>query len=131
MTAAWLGTRSRLSSPSGSALFSQDLLLLEGVLSPSKPGKLGLRASVSAGTLHVGVEGRGSGLARGVDASKWAAALGAGVGIGYERVAGWGFALETQAIFASRYPVVRLLDEARATTGRPAIFASLAVTGDL
>jgi hypothetical protein len=131
MTGAWLGSRSRIASPSGEATFSQDLLLVESVFSPSKPGELGLRASLGVGTLHVGVEGRGSASVQGLDASRWAAAVDAGVGLCYRRAASMGFAFEGHAVFARPYPVVRLLDEAQATTGRPAIFASVALTGDL
>jgi hypothetical protein len=131
VTGAGLGTRSSISSSSGSATFSQDLLLLESVFSTSKPGQVGLRASLGVGTLHVGVEGHGSGSVQGLDASKWAAAVDAGIGLSYQRAGSMGFALEGHAVFASPYPVVRLLDEAQATTGRPAIFASLALTGDL
>jgi hypothetical protein len=131
MTGAWLGSRSSIASSSGTASFSQDLLLVEGVFSPSKPGKLGLRASLGVGTLHIGVEGRGSRSVQGLDTSSWAAAFDTGVGLCYVRAASWGFAFEGHAIFASPYPVVRLLDQAQATTGRPAIFASLALTGDL
>jgi hypothetical protein len=131
VTGAWLGSRSSLSAASGSATYSQDLLLAEGVFSPAKPGKLGLRASLGVGTLHVGVQGRGAGSVQGLDNSIWAAAVDAGAGLGYERAASWGFAFEAHAVFASPYPVVRLLDEARATTGRPAVFASLVLVGDL
>ncbi len=131
MTGAGLGSHSSIASSSGSATISQDLLLVESVFSPSISGPRGLRASLGVGTLHAGVEGRGSGSAQGLDASVWAAAVDAGVGLCYARAASMGFALEGHAVFASPYPVVRLLDEARATTGRPAIFASFALTGDL
>ena len=46
-------------------------------------------------------------------------------------IASWGFAFEVHSVFARPYPVVRLLDEARSTTGRPALFASLALLGAL
>ncbi len=131
VTGAGLGSHSSLSSSSGTATFSQDLLLIEGVYSPSKPGEVGPRASLGVGTFHVDVEGRGSGSVQGLDSSIWAAAVDAGVGLSYRRAARVGFAFEAHAVFASPYPVVRLLDAARATTGRPAIFASLALTGDL
>jgi hypothetical protein len=131
MTGAGLGTRSSIASPSGSATFSQDLLLVEGVFSPSKPDVLGFRASLGVGTLHVGVEGHGSGSVQGLDTSIWAAAVDAGVGLCYRRAAGMGFALEGHAVFATPYPVVRLLDETQATMGRPTIFATAALTGDL
>ncbi len=131
MTGAGLGTYSSVSSPSGSATFSQDLLLVETVLSPSKPGVLALRASLGAGTMHVGVEGHGAGSVQGLDTSIWVAAVDAGVGLGYRRAAGVGFAFEGHAVFTSPYPVVRLLDETQATMGRPTIFATAALTGDL
>jgi|HubBroStandDraft_1064217.scaffolds.fasta_scaffold04557_2 hypothetical protein len=131
MTGAWLGSRSSITSPSGSASFSQDLLLVEGVFSPSKPGVLGLRASLGVGTLHAGVEGRGSGSVQGLDSSIWVAAVDAGVGVGYRRATGMGFAFEGHAVFANPYPVVRLLDETQATIGRPTLFATAALTGDL
>jgi hypothetical protein len=131
MTGAWLGSHSSIASPSGTATFSQDLLLVETVFSPSKPGALGLRASLGAGTLHVGVEGRGSASVQGLDSSTWVAAVDAGVGLCYRRPTGMGFAFEGHAVFASPYPVVRLLDETQATMGRPTIFASAAFTGDL
>jgi hypothetical protein len=131
ITGAGLGSHSSIASPSGSASFSQDLLLVESVFSTSKPGKLGLRASLGVGTLHVGVEGHGSGSVQGLDSSIWAAAVDAGVGLCYRRAAGMGFALEGHAAFASPYPVVRLLDETQATMGRPTIFATAALTGDL
>ncbi len=101
------------------------------MFAPSKPGELGLRASLGVGALHVAVEGRGSPAVQGLDTSLWAAAVDAGVGLGYRRPERWGFACEAHAVFASPYPVVRLLDEARATTGRPALFASLALMSDL
>lgn len=131
MTGAGLGTRSSVTSASGSATFSQDLLLVEGVFSPTKFGMLGPRASLGVGTLHVGVDGRGSGSVQGLDTSKWAPAVDAGVGLSYRRAARMGFALEGHAVFASPYPVVRLLDETHATMGRPTIFATAALTGDL
>jgi hypothetical protein len=131
VTGAGLGTQSSISSSSGTANFSQDLLLVEGVFSPSKPGVLNLRASVGVGTLHLDVQGRGYGSVQGLDTSIWAAAVDAGVGLSYRRAASMGFAFETHAVFASPYPVVRLLDEVQATTGRPAVFASVAITGDL
>ena len=131
VTAAWLGSRSSISARSGSATYFQDLLLAEGVFSPSKPGQLGLRASLGVGTLHLEVEGRGAGSVQGLTNSIWAAAADAGAGFCYRRAAGWGFAFEAHAVFARPYPVVRLLDEARATTARPTIFLSLVLVGDL
>jgi hypothetical protein len=131
LTGAWLGSRSGVSSASGSASFSQDLLLLEGVYSPARPGQFGPRASLGVGAMHVGVDGRGSGAVQGLDASMWSAAIDAGLGFCYRRAASLGFAIEGHAVFANPYPVVRLLDEAQATTGRPAIFASVALIGDL
>ncbi len=131
MTGAGLGSRSSIASPSGTATFSQDLLLVESVFSPSKPGELGLRASLGVGTLHVDVEGRGAGSVQGVDASAWVAAVDAGIGLCYRRAAGMGFAFEGHAVFTDPYPVVRLLDGVQATMGRPTIFATAALTGDL
>jgi hypothetical protein len=131
MTGAGLGSRSSIASPSGQATFSQDLLLVESVFSPSKPGELGLRASLGVGTLHVGVEGRGSASVQGLDTSTWVAAVDAGVGLCYRRATGMGFAVEGHAVFADPYPVVRILDEAQATMGRPTLFATAALTGDL
>lgn len=131
MTGAWLGSRSSIASPTGTASFSQDLLLVESVFSPSKPGELGLRASLGVGTLHVDVEGRGAGSVQGVDASAWVAAVDAGIGLCYRRAAGMGFAFEGHAVFTDPYPVVRLLDGVQATMGRPTIFATAALTGDL
>jgi hypothetical protein len=131
ITGAGLGSRSSITSPSGSASFSQDLLLLEGVFSPARPGEFGPRASLGVGTFHVDVEGTGSGSVQGLGSSRWAAAVDAGLGFCYRRAASMGFAVEGHAVFASPYPVVRLLDEAQATTGRPALFASAVLTGDL
>jgi hypothetical protein len=81
--------------------------------------------------LHLDVVGHGTGSIQGLDASKWTAAMDVGVGVWYRRVASLGFALEAHAVFASPYPVVRLLDESKGTTGRPAVFVSAALTGDL
>jgi hypothetical protein len=131
MTGAGLGSRSSIASQSGTATFSQELLLLESVFSPSWPGAFRPQASLGVGTLHVGVEGQGSGSVQGLDSSTWATALDAGFGLSYRRAASMGFAFEGHAVFATPYPVVRLLDEAQATTGRPAIFASVTLTGDL
>lgn len=131
LTGAGLGTRSSVTSPSGSATFSQDLMLVESVFSPSKAGVLGIRASLGVGTLHVSVEGRGSGPVQGVDTSIWVAAVDAGVGLCYRRAAGMGLVFEGHTVFTNPYPVVRVLDEARATMGRPTIFATAALTGDL
>jgi hypothetical protein len=131
LTGASLGSRSSIASPSGAATFSQDLLLAEGVFSPSKPDRLGLMASLGVGTLHVDVEGSGNASVQGLDTSTWVAAVDAGVGLCYRRAAGMGFALEGHAVFTDPYPVVRLLDETQVTMGRPTIFATAALTGDL
>jgi hypothetical protein len=131
VTGASLGSRSSIASASGTATFSQDLLLVESVFSPSKPGELGLRASLGVGTLHLDVEGRGYASNQGVDTSTWFAAVDGGVGLCYRRASGMGFAFEGHAVFTDPYPVVRLLDETRATMGRPSIFATAALTGDL
>ncbi len=131
VTGAWLGSRASLSSASGSATYTQDLLLAEGVFSPAKTGHFGGRASLGVGTLHVAVQGHGTGAVQGADASVWAAAADAGLGVGYQRAERWGFAFDVHAVFARPYPVVRLLNETRAAMGRPTLFASLVLVGDL
>jgi len=131
VTGAGLGSRANIASASGSATYSQDLLLAEGAFVPARPGEFGLRASLGVGALHVDVQGRGAGTAQAVNTSVWAVAADAGLGLGYQRAARWGFAFDLHAVFARPYPVVRLFDEARATLGRPTLLASLVLVGDL
>jgi len=125
LTLAGLGTRPRFASSIGSASIAQSVGLAEVGLALCPGARFRPTFTLGAGALYVHSEGQGSWPYAGLRQTRWAAALGGGLGVLARVDTRVSVAFEIGAVIAVPHPVVRFYDVESATLAFPAILASL------
>jgi hypothetical protein len=128
LSAMGLGTHPSVRHTRGVARVTQDVVLLELVLTAGPQQRLRPLASAGAGVLHVSVAGVGAAPYEGRDESKWSSVIDAGVGVALAFRNHAALAAELHAFLASPRPVVRFADTSAATIGYPSLLLTLALS---
>ena len=130
VTAAGLGTRSRVEAPSGSADVAAQFGLIEAGIRLRPRQRLQPLFFLGAGAQYTSAEGRASGLFPGVyqgqTAGLWSFLADAGTGIRLSLRSRFEIALEVHAQLVQPYPAIHFLDSSTVpTAGRPDLLSSL------
>jgi hypothetical protein len=126
VTAAGLGTRSRVEAPSGSAEVAQQFGLIEAGIRLRPRQRVQPFFSLGAGVRYTSAEGRASGLHQGQTAGLWSFLADAGTGIRLSLHSRFEIALEVHAELAQPYPAIHFVDSPTVpTAGRPDLLSSL------
>jgi hypothetical protein len=126
LTIAALGSRPRVGDAVvGSASVAQSFGIAELALALRPGRRFGPVLTVGAGALHVESNGEGISPYRGVEETRWVAALDAGGGVLATFGGYFSATFELHALLALPHPTVRFDGVDRATIGFPAILASL------
>jgi hypothetical protein len=124
LTAAGLGTRAEVDSPSGPTELTQQLALLEIGARFRATRRVQPFVSLGGGALRVVAEGRTLGPYQGLRAQQWALAGDLGVGLRLPIRGRFELALEAHALVTRPSPVIRFLDLDLARTGRPIVIGT-------
>jgi hypothetical protein len=126
---AGLGTRPQVGGTGGTAQIAEWWGLADGVFLPFP--KLIVRpiASLALGTFHTTVKGEASFPYRGVDASQWALAADAGVGVCVRLASRLELVAEGYALLTTPEPIVRFVSDEGPHVARPAVASSLSLLG--
>jgi hypothetical protein len=130
-TAAWLGTRPVVTTPTGSATIDQGVAVIETALSPWTGRTFEPLASLGLGVYYAGAHGVGEPPYRGRQDSSFALALSTGIGAVVRAASAIDVAIDVQAFVTAPGLAVRFLDEDAARIGRPSVLASITVAGRL
>jgi hypothetical protein len=125
LTITALGSRPRVRADAGSASVAQSFGMAELVLG-LRPGRRWRPVlTVGAGALRVESSGEGISPYKGVEETRWVAALDAGAGVLATFGGSFSATFELHALLAVPHPTIRFDGIDRATIGFPAILASL------
>jgi hypothetical protein len=124
---AGLGSRSTVSTASGSAQVAQQYALLGACYRLRPTRRLWPVAGVAAGALRTSVEGQTSPGADGHGAERWSALFDVAVGAGLRLADSLYLTLAAHAQVAEPYVAVHIVDEVGATSGRPNVLLTLTV----
>lgn len=127
--AAGLGSEPRVRATQASARVGQDLGELGLVLTMGSWPRVSLTSSLAAGLLYTSVEGQAEWPYRARRGALWSAMLDAGVGLDLLLGSHFDLRLETHAILADPYPVVRFMQDERAHSGLPSLLQTLTFAG--
>jgi hypothetical protein len=125
LTIAALGSRPRVHALAGSASVAQSFGMAELALGLRPGHRWRPVLTVGAGALRVESSGDGISPYKGVEETRWVAALDAGAGVLATFGTNFSATLELHALLAVPHPTVRFDGVDRATIGFPAILASL------
>lgn len=123
-TAAGLGTRPEVSSAAGSAAISHRFALAGLCYCDSAPGITPVLA-LSAGLLHVSLDGRATAPNVGHRVDRWSSLFEASAGVRWSSEQRYQATLAAHVQVAEPYVTVHLADTAVATTGHPNVLLSL------
>jgi len=123
-TAAGLGTRPQVSSDAGSAELAQRFALAGVCYCGAEPG-LSPVLALSAGLLHVSLQGYAAAPNEAHRLGRWASLFEAGGGVRWSTAHRYQLTLAAHVQVAEPYVTVYLAESAVATTGRPNLLLSL------
>jgi hypothetical protein len=129
VTVAGLGTQPRVEAPSGSASVTEDVGLLEVLLTPWRSAVVHPVVSLGAGTLYASVDGQPNPPNVGRQSARWAAAVDGGIGAETKIGRHFAVSIEAHALVAQPSPVVEFLGVHVARAGEPSILGSLSIMG--
>jgi hypothetical protein len=131
LTAAWVGTQSRVQGPpgSGAADIDQGVVLLEGVWRFWQAPWVRPEISLGAGGYYVGVNGTGGAGYPGRQTSALTFAADGAVGVAIPVAPHLEIVLEAHAIVTVPGVAIRFMDAQAATLGRPSVLGTLTLAG--
>jgi len=125
ITAAGMGTRSRVQAPSGTAEVAQQFGLVEAAFRLRRDRIWRPFFSLGLGARHTLAEGQASWPYQAQSAGQWSFVADAGAGLRLSLASRFEIAIEVHAQFAQPYPVIRFLGSETATAGHPDLLPSL------
>ncbi len=126
-----LGTQPQVRGPGGSAQLNQWYGLAEGVFIPMPKLLTRPILSLGIGTFHTSIKGEAAFPYQGLQASRWAFAADAGVGVGVRLAARLELSVEAHALWLMPKPVVRFVSDDGPRVGAPGVVGSLTLVGYL
>lgn len=129
LTLAGLGTRPRIETVIGSTSIAQSFGLAELAIAFRRSARWRPTLSLGAGALYVQSEGQGIFPYRGLQETRWAAALDAGGGLLASVGPALSLGFEIHALVAFPHPSVRFYDVETEPVGFPSILAALTMIG--